>query len=85
MWLFTTLGFLISLPKSVTHPTQWMEFLGLLVDIVAMTVALPSHKVEAIQKEASQLLTQESVQIKTLAHFIGTLVVHSYLLSALDN
>ena len=30
--------------------------------------------IEAIQKEASQLLTQESVQIETLVHFIGTIV-----------
>ena len=73
-WLFTALGFLINLPKSITEPTQSIEFLGFVIDSAQMTVTLPPHKVESIQKEASQILTLETVQIKTLAHLIGTLV-----------
>ena len=73
-WLFTALGFLINLPKSITEPTQSIEFLGFVIDSAQMTVTLPPHKVESIQKEASQILTLETVQIKTLGHLIGTLV-----------
>ena len=39
-----------------------------------MTVALPANKVGTIQRDTLQLLTMKHVQIKTLAHFIGTLV-----------
>ena len=72
--LFTALGFLINYPKSIMHPTQRLEFLRFVVDTKTMRIALPPHKIEVIQKEASQLLSVGKTQIKTLAHFIGTLV-----------
>ena len=45
-----------------------------MVDTKTMRIALPPHKIDAIQKEASQLLLAGSIQIRTLAHFIGTFV-----------
>ena len=68
--LFIALGFLIS----VMNPTQKLEFLGFMVDMKTMRIALPPYKIDAIQKEASQILSAGSIQIRTLAHFIGTLV-----------
>ena len=56
------------------NPTQKLEFLGFMVDTKTMKIALPPHKIDAIQKEASQLLSAGSIQIRTLAHFIVTLV-----------
>ena len=58
-------GLLINLPKSMIHSTKEIEFLGFMVDTVMMIIALPSHKVEAIQKVTSKLLTQGSVLINT--------------------
>ena len=72
--LFTALGFLINYPKSIMNPTQKLEFLGFMVDTKTMRIALPPQKIDTIQKEASQILSAGSIQIRTLAHFIGTLV-----------
>ena len=65
-------GFVINLPKSITRPTQQMEFLDFFIDTVTMTIAFPPHKMEAIQKETSHLLESGT---RALAYFIGTLVV----------
>ena len=72
--LFTALGFLINYPKSIMNPIQKLKFLGFMVDTKTMRIALPLYKIDAIQKEASQLLSAGSIQIRTLAHFIGALV-----------
>ena len=53
LWLMTSLGLLINIPKSIMCPTQQLEFLGFTVDSEKMTIALPPRKVEAIQKEAA--------------------------------
>ena len=39
-----------------------------------MTITLPSEKIHSIQKEATHLLSLDTVQVRTFAHFIGTLV-----------
>jgi len=67
LWLLTALDFVIKHSKSITHPAQQMEFLGFVIDTVTMTIALPPHKMEAIQKEASHLLESGSIQTRTLA------------------
>ena len=43
--LLTGLGFLVNWEKSVLLPSQSLEYLGLLVDSVALSLALPSDKV----------------------------------------
>jgi len=72
--LFMALGFVVNLPKSMVCSTQKMEFLGFVIDTVTMTIALPAHNVEAIQKEAPRLLQSETVQTRILACFTSTLV-----------
>ena len=70
LWLFTALGFIVNIPKSVTV----LEFLGFVINTQTMTITLPQQKMHSIQKEAMHLLSLDTVQMKTLAHFIGTLV-----------
>lgn len=74
LWLLVALGFVINTQKSVTLPTHRLEYLGFVVDTREMSISLPESKVKAIQKEATLLLSAETVQIRKLAHFIGTLV-----------
>ena len=73
LWLFVALGFIVNIPKSVTVPTQCLEFLGFVINTQNMTITLPSQKIHPIQKEATHL-SLDVVQVRTLAHFIGTLV-----------
>ena len=74
LWLFTSLGFLINIPKSITTPICRLEFLGFIVDTETMTISLPTHKIRAIQKEVSRLLSLKKVPVRDLACLIGTLV-----------
>ena len=49
------LGFVLNLKISVLTPTQRIEFLGMTVDLLIMTLSLPKKKV-SIQKQCQGLL-----------------------------
>ena len=74
LWLFTALDFIVNIPECVTVPTRCLEFLGFVINTQTITIALPQQKMHSIQKEAMHLLSLDAVQMRTLAHFIGTLV-----------
>ena len=44
VFILTNLGFIINVPKSVTTPTQIIEFLGLLVNSTSLHLGLPGEK-----------------------------------------
>ena len=71
--LLEGLGFIVNMEKSVTTPSQQIEFLGLQVDTITMCLSLPGHKIKAIRGEASQLLRPGSLSARRLAQFIGKL------------
>ena len=50
-------GFLVNYTKSITSPTQEIDFLGLVVNSRTMTLSLPQEKILKIQKEANLLLS----------------------------
>ena len=54
IYLLQNLGFVINLKKSVLHPTQSIEFLVIIMDLVEMTVSLPQEQVESISKRYHQ-------------------------------
>ena len=60
--LLEGLGFIVNMEKSVTTPSQQIEFLGLQVDTITMCLSLPGHKIKAIRGEASQLLRPGSLR-----------------------
>ena len=61
MFLLTGLGFVINVPKSVTTPTQQIEFLGLKVDSTSLRLSLPGEKPHHIRMEVSQHLQRSQV------------------------
>ena len=71
--LLEGLGFVINREKSITTPSQQIEFLGLRVDTFTMTLSLPGHKIRMIRGEAIQLLRQGSISARKVAQFIGKL------------
>lgn len=71
--LLEGLGFVINREKSITTPSQQIEFLGLRVDTSTMTLSLPGHKIRMIRGEAIQLLRQGSISARKVAQFIGKL------------
>ena len=61
IFILTNLGFIINVPKSVTTPTQIIEFLGLLVNSTSLHLSLPGEKLHHIRMEVKQLLQKEQV------------------------
>ena len=52
IYLLQNLEFVVNLKKSIVHPTQTqrIEFLGIIIDSVEMTMSLPQEKVESVFK-----------------------------------
>jgi len=73
MLLLTGLGFIVNVAKSVTTPTQQIEFLGLRVDSTSLHLSLPGEKLHHIRMEVSQHLQRSQVTARQLAQLIGKL------------
>ena len=58
--LFESLGFVIQLEKSITKPSQSLEYIGLVVDTNAMSFSLPLEKKKAFGT------VQQSLQVKDI-------------------
>lgn len=69
-WL-ERLGFIINYKKSMVHPTQALEFLGLLVCTKSMSLYVTPPKITKIQREAKQILSKGQWPAKKLAATIG--------------
>ena len=65
-----TLGFLININKSVLHPRQILQFLGLEINFKEMSVSLPQEKYKIIS-ECQGILKEKSISIKELTQVLG--------------
>lgn len=65
------LGFIINWKKSDLEPSQVLEFLGITVDSVSQSFAVPDGKREKIITTAQKLRNSSSITAYDLAHFIG--------------
>ena len=68
---FTSLGFVVHPEKSCFLPTQTLEYLGVVIDSLNMTVSLTHKKREKIFKLCQKLLTQDKCQIRDIAKLLG--------------
>ena len=74
IYLLQNLGFVINLKKSFLHPTQKIEFLGI-IDSVEMTMSLPREKVQSIFKRCLDILSKQ-VSIRPRKAF-GSIFINS--------
>ena len=72
-FLLTGLGFIINVQKSITTPSQQIEFLGLKVDSVSLHLSLPGEKLHHIRMEVRQHLQRPQVTARQLAQLLGKL------------
>lgn len=72
--LFQNLGFIVHPVKSVFIPTQKLDFLGLTLDSVRMTIRITYDKVLHLQAECQRLLNKSVVKIRDQAKVIGLMV-----------
>uniref|UniRef100_A0A1X7TB14 Reverse transcriptase domain-containing protein n=1 Tax=Amphimedon queenslandica TaxID=400682 RepID=A0A1X7TB14_AMPQE len=55
-YLLENLRFIIDSEKTVTTPTQEIEFLGMVVDSRTMELKLPGHKIRKLRQEATKII-----------------------------
>ena len=64
--LFQKLGFIVHPVKSVLHPTTRLQYLGVVVDSVTMTVTLSAERAISIQHTCRKLLREQNHSIRML-------------------
>ena len=65
------LGFLINWDKSVTTPTQDLEYLGVVFDSTKLSLSHPVGKIENITSLREKALRQPSLPLRALASILG--------------
>lgn len=71
---FESLGLVAHPQKSTFNLSQQLEFLGFILNSVAMTIRLTPEKALAVQTACQNLLTSPSPTIWDLARVIGKIV-----------
>ena len=78
-----SLGFIINLKKSVTVPSQVIQFLGFSLDCQAMMIALPQRKLHSLTRTVREMKEKEQTTVRDLAYLLGSMVTaHPAILSA---
>ena len=78
-----SLGFIINLKKSVTVPSQEIQFLGFSLDCQAMMIALPQRKLRSLTRTVREMKEKEQTAVRDLAYLLGSMVTaHPAILSA---
>ena len=73
VFLLQHLGFLLNLEKSVLTPCQEIEFLGLKINSVTMTLSLPQEKVEKVLACCREMYCKTFTSILELTKLLGLL------------
>ena len=73
MYLLQYLGFLINVKKSELNPTSQIQFLGVEINSINMTLSLPKEKVTKIRSQCQELLQKPVLKLRELASLIGRL------------
>ena len=63
-------GFTLSEEEVILEPTQRLDFLGFMSDMVSMEVRLPGNKLKRICASAQKFLGAESVSERALARIV---------------
>ena len=72
--LFRKLGSIVHLHKSVFKPTTKIQYLGVVIDSVAMKVQLTQDRKSSIESLVQVLLNKQSCSIRELAKVIGMII-----------
>ena len=75
--LLHLLGFSINWEKSALIPSQEIQFLGFVVNSVAMTMSLPEEKVKSMAMACQVILNQEKVTVRELSRVLGKMTAAS--------
>ena len=71
--LLESLGFIVNLEKSVLDPSQIMEYLGMVVNSINMSLSLPELKVSHITTLCQEVLSKPKVSLREISSLLGNL------------
>ena len=71
--LLESLGFIINYKKSVLDPSTLIEFLGVMVDSMSMSLSIPLGKMENLMKMCRETMNQKTMTMRKLAKVLGKL------------
>jgi hypothetical protein len=69
--LLQELGFLINWEKSVLEPSKIMEYLGMVINSVELSFALPASKVQDVKRMCEKALSSGQVILRDVASILG--------------
>jgi hypothetical protein len=69
--LLQELGFLINWEKSVLEPSKIMEYLGMAMNSVELSFALPASKVQDVKRMCEKALSSGQVILRDVASILG--------------
>ena len=72
-FLLQSLGFVINLQKYVLVPLQKIQFLGLEIDSVRMTLTLPQEKVNKLRLKCEKLISNPRTTLWEVTSLVGSL------------
>ena len=70
-YLLQNLGFIIHPTKSQLSPSQELEFLGMMVNTLTMTLRVPGEKIKKIRLEAQSLLKSDKITARMVSRVVG--------------
>ena len=74
LYLLENLGFIVNLKKSELNPSQIMEYLGVVIDSLKMTMSLTEKKINSLSKLCTETLNKGSCSIRELSRVLGKLI-----------
>lgn len=77
LFLLENLGFIINQEKSVLTPSRIMEYLGMVINSIEMTITLTEEKIESLMKLCTQVKKERKLSLRKLGSLIGKLVATS--------
>ena len=66
-------GFLVNVEKSIGNPTQIIEYLGLIVNSLLLSLSLRQEKLFEILKLCGDLMKRETTSLREIARILGNL------------
>ena len=82
IFLLENLGFTINRQKSLTDPSQEIEFLGLIADSIEMELQLPGSKIKNIRSDAKTLLQASQPTAREVSRLLGKLTHATHAMRA---
>ena len=82
IFLLENLGLTVNREKSLTNPTQELEYLGLITDSAHMQLRLPGSKIKGIRSDAKAISERSQPSARMVSRLLGKLAQAAHAVTA---